>query len=60
MLESLRTNPLAVIQTPEISGIQETEIPQAQFLQTISKVTLKNGIQLLNSLLRISPLIQSP
>ena len=28
MLESLHTNPPAIIQTPEISGIQETEIPQ--------------------------------
>ena len=41
MLESLRTNPPAIIQTPEISGIQETEIPQAQFLQTISMVTFQ-------------------
>jgi len=41
MLESLRTNPPTIIQTPKISGIQETEIPQAQFLQTISKVTFQ-------------------
>jgi len=39
-LESVKTKPL-VFETEDIFGIQETEIPQTQFLQTISKVTFQ-------------------
>jgi len=40
ILESFKTKPL-VLETEDISGIQETEIPHTQFLQTISKVTFQ-------------------
>jgi len=39
-LESVKTKSL-VLEIEDISGIQETEIPQTQFLQTISKVTFQ-------------------
>ena len=41
LLESFRIDPPAVLETENISGIQETEIPETQFLQTISKVTFQ-------------------
>ena len=40
ILESFKTKPL-VLETEDISGIQETKILQTQFLQTISKVTFQ-------------------
>jgi len=40
ILESWKTNTM-IVQTPEISGIQGSEIPDTQFLQTISKVTFQ-------------------
>ena len=41
MLESLKTESPIILQTPDNSRIPETEIPQTQFLQTISKVTFQ-------------------
>ena len=40
ILESFKTKPL-VLETEDISGIQETDIPHTQFLQKISKVTFQ-------------------
>ena len=40
LFESVKTKSL-VLETEDISAIQETEIPQTQFLQTISKVTFQ-------------------
>jgi len=40
ILESFKRKPL-VLETEDISGIQEIEIPHTQFLQTISKVTFQ-------------------